>query len=87
MIVLITSCQVSEKLNIGPLKAQKIIKNKANKKAFGEPTAFETLPAILWNILFMLKYNILPSLIFNTSVTPLFVHPKIWKYTKQGNET
>ena len=37
--VLITSCQVSEKWNIGPVAAQATMLTKASKKAQGEPTA------------------------------------------------
>ena len=35
--VLMMSCQVSEKWNIGPVMAQTIIMNAANKKVIGRP--------------------------------------------------
>jgi hypothetical protein len=41
--VLITSCQVSENPNIGPVTAQMITMVKAVIKAIGEPVAFVTL--------------------------------------------
>lgn len=49
--VLITSCQVSENLNIGPVIPQTIIINAAVIKAMGEPVALVTLLASFWNSL------------------------------------
>ena len=47
--VLITSCQVSEKPNIGPDIAQTKITVKAVIKARGEPVVLVTLFDIFWN--------------------------------------
>ena len=49
--VLITSCQVSENLNIGPVIPQIITMSIAVIKAMGEPVALVTLLASFWNSL------------------------------------
>lgn len=48
--VFITSCQVSEKLKIGPVNIQVIIVSKASKKVQNEPAALLTFCENFLNI-------------------------------------
>jgi len=57
VVVLITSCQVSEKPNIGPLTPQTMMAVTARKNTQGLPTAVDTLTAILWNKSFIGLYH------------------------------
>ena len=47
--VLITSCQVFEYLNNGPVVPHMTINKKDSIKEMGVPTTYETLEATLWN--------------------------------------
>src|SRR5687768_9714823 len=67
--VLITSCQVSEKLKIGPVIAQTIINSMAVRKAMGVPVALVILLDAPSNhsenlVLFFFICPILSSLMF-----------------------
>lgn len=62
--VLITSCQVSENPNAGPVTAQIIMMNTATLKAMAEPAINETLAEILRNI-FFICLDVVLALLYN----------------------
>jgi hypothetical protein len=53
VVVLMTSCQVSEKSKIGPLKSQPIIRQIAKTKVPALPAMFDTFEEILRKKLFI----------------------------------
>src|SRR5438045_3943898 len=61
VLVLMTSCQVSEKPNIGPVTAQARIMASATMKAHGEPTASATACEALRKNSFVIPTSLSPS--------------------------
>lgn len=58
VLVLMTSCQVSEKWNSGPVQAQTSTAVRANTNAPPAPVSVETLAANLWKISFIAAFTL-----------------------------
>ena len=59
--VLMTSCQVSEKLNTGPVRAQTTMISAAPRNTDALPVQVDILLATLRNIFFMIMFSILST--------------------------